>query len=87
MLVSKVFLDLMSLLIVLAEYSCGAGCLGYSSTATSELQQRLRKGSSDGSIHSRVHSRVLGNVLYLMASQSSKREELLGIERLVLQAL
>ena len=59
------------------------GSLGYSSTATTVLQQRLCRGNSDVV----VHCRVLGNVLYLMAGQSSKREELLGIERLVLDAL
>lgn len=83
MLVSYDSGDSTSTLALLDEYLYGTGTLGYSSMATSELQQKLRKGSSDAS----VHSRVLGNVLYLMASQTSKREELLGIERLVLQAL
>ena len=70
-------------LAVSAEYLRGSASLGYTSTAASELQQKLLGGDSE----SRIHSRVLGNVLYLMASQTSEREELLGIEKSVLLAL
>ena len=68
---------------VSGEYLRGSASLGYTSTAASELQQKLLGGDSE----TKIHSRVLGNVLYLMASQSSKREELAGIENLVLLAL
>jgi len=57
--------------------------LGYTSTAANELRTKLFQGGMDWN----VHSRILGNVLYLMASQTSKRETLLGIEEYARAAL
>jgi dethiobiotin synthetase/adenosylmethionine--8-amino-7-oxononanoate aminotransferase len=56
---------------------------GYSSSAATGLQKRLLEGST----HFNIHSRVLGNVFYLMASQTSKPETLKEIERLLSEAL
>lgn len=57
--------------------------LGYTSTAANKLQTKLFQGGMDWN----VHSRTLGNVLYLMASQMSKRETLRPIENIVRAAL
>lgn len=54
---------------------------GYASTASVELQKYLAKGQ--GADDWNVHARVLGNVLYLMASQSSKPQELEAIQQRV----
>ncbi|KAI6712101.1 onanonoxo-7-onima-8-eninoihtemlysoneda [Diplocarpon mali] len=56
---------------------------GYSSTAASGLQKKLLNIHSDFNIH----VRVLGNVIYLMASQTSKCETLRIIEERLLAAL
>jgi dethiobiotin synthetase/adenosylmethionine--8-amino-7-oxononanoate aminotransferase len=56
---------------------------GYSSAAASGLQKRMLEGGPQFN----VHSRVLGNVFYLMASQTSKRETLREIERMLGEAL
>jgi dethiobiotin synthetase/adenosylmethionine--8-amino-7-oxononanoate aminotransferase len=56
---------------------------GYSSSAATGLQKRMLEGSTEFN----VHSRVLGNVFYLMASQTSKPETLQEIERLLAEAL
>ncbi|KAK2762338.1 hypothetical protein FQN54_001348 [Arachnomyces sp. PD_36] len=56
----------------------GAG--GYTSTAAKGLQDRLAM-KNDQAFN--IHSRVLGNVLYLMASMTSKRSDLREIEGLV----
>ena len=56
---------------------------GYSSSAATGLQKRMLEGSTEFN----VHSRVLGNVFYLMASQTSRPETLQGIERLLTDAL
>ncbi|KAL1960278.1 hypothetical protein VTO42DRAFT_8238 [Malbranchea cinnamomea] len=56
---------------------------GYTSTASAGLQQQLK--ASDGGFN--IHSRVLGNVLYLMASLTSKREYLQNIEALLRKSL
>ncbi|KAI9836784.1 MAG: hypothetical protein M1819_000949 [Sarea resinae] len=52
---------------------------GYSSTAANSLQSGLLNAGEDWN----VHSRTLGNVLYLMASQTSTREELAKIESIL----
>lgn len=58
---------------------------GYTSTAAVGLQkQLLEKAGPHGWV---VHSRILGNVLYLMASQTSKMETLRAIEKMLLEAL
>ncbi|OKL63200.1 hypothetical protein UA08_01140 [Talaromyces atroroseus] len=58
---------------------------GYTSTAAKGLQQKLANGDAAGRFN--VHSRVLGNVLYLMASMTSKPEDLKKIEVLLQGAL
>lgn len=57
--------------------------VGYSSTAATGLQKKLLAGSEDF----KIHNRVLGNVLYLMASQTSKPETLKSIEGLLMKHL
>jgi dethiobiotin synthetase/adenosylmethionine--8-amino-7-oxononanoate aminotransferase len=57
--------------------------LGYSSTAATGLQKKLLGGSEEF----KIHVRVLGNVLYLMASQTSKPETLRSIEKTLLDSL
>ncbi|TVY80703.1 Bifunctional dethiobiotin synthetase/7,8-diamino-pelargonic acid aminotransferase [Lachnellula suecica] len=56
---------------------------GYSSSAATGLQRSLIKGSSEF----KIHSRVLGNVFYMMASQTSQPETLRSIEQLLLREL
>ncbi|KAF8861314.1 PLP-dependent transferase [Acephala macrosclerotiorum] len=56
---------------------------GYSSTAATGLQKKLLKGG----VEFKIHNRVLGNVLYLMASQTSKPETLKSIESLLTECL
>jgi dethiobiotin synthetase/adenosylmethionine--8-amino-7-oxononanoate aminotransferase len=56
---------------------------GYTSTAATGLQKKLLEGSNEF----KIHVRVLGNVLYMMASQTSKKETLQIIERLLLEEL
>lgn len=60
------------------------GVTGYNSTAAIGLRTRLMEGSKDGF---RIHSRVLGNVLYLMASQTTKSETLRTIEKLLVESI
>lgn len=55
---------------------------GYSSSAATGLQRDMLGGAQFG-----VHSRVLGNVFYLMASQTSKSSTLREMERLLCKAL
>lgn len=57
--------------------------IGYTSTAAKGLQQQL---AVTGRPYN-VHSRVLGNVIYLMASVTSKPESLREIEGLLREAL
>jgi dethiobiotin synthetase/adenosylmethionine--8-amino-7-oxononanoate aminotransferase len=57
--------------------------LGYTSTAATGLQKRLLEGNGE----LKIHVRVLGNVLYMMASQTSKVETLRSIEKLLLDTL
>lgn len=56
---------------------------GYSSSAATGLQKKMLEGSKEFN----VHSRVLGNVFYLMASQTSKPGTLQEIERLLKDVL
>ncbi|KUJ19147.1 PLP-dependent transferase [Mollisia scopiformis] len=56
---------------------------GYSSTAATGLQKKLLAGCEDF----KIHNRVLGNVLYLMASQTSRPETLRSIEKLLMKCL
>lgn len=57
--------------------------IGYTSTAAKGLQEYLSVGAKQFN----VHSRVLGNVLYLMASTTSKSESLRALEGLLRSAL
>ncbi|KAI8634974.1 bifunctional dethiobiotin synthetase/adenosylmethionine-8-amino-7-oxononanoate aminotransferase [Xylariaceae sp. FL1651] len=57
---------------------------GYTSTAAEGLRQRLLYGVSDVPVASwNVHSRVLGNVLYIMGSQSTTEQEVREISDLL----
>ncbi|KAI5921518.1 bifunctional dethiobiotin synthetase/adenosylmethionine-8-amino-7-oxononanoate aminotransferase [Camillea tinctor] len=56
---------------------------GYKSQAAAALQARLREGND----HWNVHSRVLGNMLYIMASQKSSREDIKRLQNLFLESL
>ncbi|QIX00182.1 hypothetical protein AMS68_005699 [Peltaster fructicola] len=58
---------------------------GYASTAAVGLRDRLL--SHDGANGVTVHSRVLGNILYLMASMTSRPETLKGVQDAVLDLL
>ncbi|KAF2009966.1 PLP-dependent transferase [Aaosphaeria arxii CBS 175.79] len=57
---------------------------GYTSTAALSLRDDLLSGGDEDI---RIHSRVLGNVLYLMASMTSKRDDLRAIEKVLLRKL
>ena len=57
---------------------------GYTSNVARGLQQRLLHG---GLREWNIHSRVLGNVLYLMTSQTSALEDVREWEKLVMEAL
>ncbi|KAH8200995.1 hypothetical protein TruAng_004854 [Truncatella angustata] len=61
---------------------------GYTSTVAQQLRDRLRhdaSGGEDGPCN--VHSRVLGNVIYFMGSQTSKKAVVRSIEKLIQEAL
>ncbi len=65
---------------VLAVHLKDAAGTGYSSTAALGLRGVLAEGEAAGSNGPwNIHSRVLGNVIYLMASQTTTRE---GVEQL-----
>ncbi|KAI8306585.1 Bifunctional dethiobiotin synthetase/7 8-diamino-pelargonic acid aminotransferase [Colletotrichum sp. SAR11_59] len=74
-----------SVLAIHLEDSEGAG---YSSNVAVDLQSVLLKGDT-GSEGERwnVHSRVLGNVLYVMTSQTTKQEDVERLQELLRQAL
>ncbi|KAI9773668.1 MAG: hypothetical protein M1840_006942 [Geoglossum simile] len=54
---------------------------GYTSTAASALQRKLFHGGTGATWN--LHTRVLGNVLYLIASQTATKETLGAVEHLV----
>lgn len=58
---------------------------GYASTAASFLRDKLFAGNPDEDAV--IHSRVLGNVLYLMAAMTTKKQTLIGVEDKVFKAL
>ncbi|KAI9769896.1 MAG: hypothetical protein M1839_003562 [Geoglossum umbratile] len=58
---------------------------GYTSTAANSLQRKLFNGIAGADWN--IHTRVLGNVLYLMAGQTTTRETLEAIERTVKRSL
>lgn len=59
--------------------------VGYTSTAATGLRDKMLQGT--GSADNVIHSRVLGNVLYLMASMTTTRETLSGVEKIVQEAM
>ncbi|OBR08841.1 Onanonoxo-7-onima-8-eninoihtemlysoneda [Colletotrichum higginsianum IMI 349063] len=62
---------------------------GYSSTAAADLQSALLRGEGGAGEGARwnVHSRVLGNVLYVMTSQTTGQEDVQRLEGLLRKAL
>lgn len=74
-----------SVLAIHMEDSEGAG---YQSNASADLQSALLGGdvSAEGERWN-VHSRVLGNVLYVMTSQTTKQEDVESLESLLRRAL
>lgn len=69
---------------VLAVALHDAGGAGYTSDAARVVQQALLERTAGGW---RIHSRVLGNVLYLMTSQTTTEDEVRKWERRVLEAI
>ncbi|KAI0176564.1 hypothetical protein GGR52DRAFT_579859 [Hypoxylon sp. FL1284] len=69
---------------ILAIHMKAADGAGYKSNAALELQSCLLDGSEEGW---NVHSRVLGNVLYIMGSQKTAREDVVAIANLLRRAL
>ncbi|KAI1760036.1 bifunctional dethiobiotin synthetase/adenosylmethionine-8-amino-7-oxononanoate aminotransferase [Hypoxylon sp. FL1150] len=61
--------------------------MGYKSNAALKLQSFLRDGDGDGEVRWNVHSRVLGNVLYIMGSQKTTKDDVVKIANLVRRAL
>ena len=58
--------------------------VGYRSTAAIKIRDELRRGPLIGAQGSwNVHSRVLGNVIYIMGSQTSTEKDIKEIEALV----
>ncbi|KAF6838951.1 bifunctional dethiobiotin synthetase adenosylmethionine-8-amino-7-oxononanoate aminotransferase [Colletotrichum plurivorum] len=74
-----------SVLAIHMEDSEGAG---YQSNASADLQSALLRGDvvAEGERWN-VHSRVLGNVLYVMTSQTTKQEDVESLESLLRRAL
>ncbi|KAL0937768.1 bifunctional dethiobiotin synthetase adenosylmethionine-8-amino-7-oxononanoate aminotransferase [Colletotrichum truncatum] len=73
---------------VLAIHMEDADGAGYQSNAAAELQSALLKGDTDGDGQRwNVHSRVLGNVLYVMTSQTVKQDDVERLESLLARAL
>ncbi|KAF9871578.1 bifunctional dethiobiotin synthetase adenosylmethionine-8-amino-7-oxononanoate aminotransferase [Colletotrichum karsti] len=74
-----------SVLAIHMEDSEGAG---YSSNAAADVQSTLLQGGvGDGGERWNVHSRVLGNVLYVMTSQTTKQTDVERLESLLRKAL
>lgn len=57
--------------------------VGYNSKAAARLQARLREGTGSWN----VHSRVLGNVLYIMASQTTDQAAILRLQDLLAESI
>ncbi|OTA83782.1 hypothetical protein M434DRAFT_83660 [Hypoxylon sp. CO27-5] len=70
---------------ILAIHMNAADGLGYKSTAALKLQCALLDGDKEETWN--VHSRVLGNVLYIMGSQKTTKEDISGIVSRVQRAL
>jgi dethiobiotin synthetase/adenosylmethionine--8-amino-7-oxononanoate aminotransferase len=52
--------------------------IGYTSSAAVGLRDALLDEASKSQVQ--IHSRILGNVIYLMASMTAKREHLTAVE-------
>lgn len=73
---------------VLAVHLKDEGGAGYSSNASLGLRDALAQGDAAGSNGPwNIHSRVLGNVLYLMAGQTTTQEGVQQLSKLLLQNL
>ncbi|EFQ26792.1 dethiobiotin synthase [Colletotrichum graminicola M1.001] len=73
---------------VLAIHMEDGGGAGYSSTAAADVQSALLRGEDGpGGARWNVHSRVLGNVLYVMTSQTTRQEDVQRLEALLRKAL
>ncbi|KAI2617756.1 PLP-dependent transferase [Hypoxylon sp. NC1633] len=70
---------------ILAIHMNAADGLGYKSTAALELQRALLDGDREAMWN--IHSRVLGNVLYIMGSQKTTKDDVVEIARLIQDAL
>lgn len=58
---------------------------GYTSSAAVGLRDALLHDVSESQIQ--IHSRILGNVIYLMASMTAKREHLAAVEAAFIEKL
>ncbi|KAI1141870.1 bifunctional dethiobiotin synthetase/adenosylmethionine-8-amino-7-oxononanoate aminotransferase [Hypoxylon sp. FL0543] len=70
---------------ILAIHMNAADGLGYKSTAALKLQRALLDG--DKAEMWNIHSRVLGNVLYIMGSQTTTTDDISGIASRIQRAL
>ncbi|KAI1411079.1 bifunctional dethiobiotin synthetase/adenosylmethionine-8-amino-7-oxononanoate aminotransferase [Hypoxylon sp. FL1857] len=70
---------------ILAIHMKAADGLGYKSTAALKLQRALLDGDKDEMWN--IHSRVLGNVLYIMGSQKTTKDDISGIGSQIRRAL
>ncbi|KAL7622330.1 hypothetical protein AAE478_007834 [Parahypoxylon ruwenzoriense] len=70
---------------ILSIHMNAADGLGYKSNAALKLQSALREGDSERTWN--IHSRVLGNVLYIMGSQKTSKDDVTEIASLVQRAL
>ncbi|KAK2008349.1 dethiobiotin synthase [Colletotrichum eremochloae] len=73
---------------VLAIHMRDSEGVGYSSTAAADVQSGLLRGEDGpGGARWNVHSRVLGNVLYVMTSQTTRQEDVQRLETLLRRVL
>ncbi|KAI2633178.1 PLP-dependent transferase [Hypomontagnella submonticulosa] len=70
---------------VLAIHMKAADGLGYKSNAALKLQSALRDGDKETMWN--IHSRVLGNVLYIMGSQKTNKDDIWEIANMIQHAL
>lgn len=66
------------------------GPSGYASLLSQTVQQKMREKSSveeGGDAEVAIFGRPLGNVVYMIASQVSTREQLAKVERILLRTL
>ncbi|KAI1387946.1 PLP-dependent transferase [Hypoxylon trugodes] len=70
---------------ILSIHMNAADGLGYKSNAALKLQSGLREGDKERVWN--VHSRVLGNVLYIMGSQKTTKEDIVEIAGMIRRVL